>query len=79
MLTAQQQQENAYLLRMILSRPDPPDLAGLRRYRYTYPGRPRDQRQVIKMELERAYWTWYMQEAGRNDDGIVSLRRHKAC
>ena len=76
MLTDSQREYNRPIIIAMLALPDSPDLCGKRKYHYTYPGKPRNEREIIKMELERAYWSWYMADKGREESAVVSVRRY---
>lgn len=56
----------------LLAMKDPEDLPKRSR-RWTQPGKPG--RDALRLELERAYLRYRIQEAGRDESAIVSVRR----
>lgn len=72
--------ERAESLVALLALPDPPELAGLRKYRYRYGG-DKVQQPLIKRDLALAYITWRQREGLRHNDFscVVSVRRYPQC
>lgn len=68
--------ERAEALTILMSRPDPPELEGKRRYRYRCGGNKLMQEQ-LKAELAFAYLQYRLAEAGRTNGSIVSIRRKR--
>lgn len=58
----------------LLQLPDPPDIAGRRRYQYRLGGDKLRQPE-IKCELAACYVRHRMLDAGRTEEAIVSVRR----
>ena len=68
-----------YAYRALLAMPDPPDLAGLRRYRYRYPG-DLVRQERMHVEFRRSYSTHRIHAArvetnGVGEEQIVCVRR----
>ena len=66
--------ERAEAITALLAQPDPPELAGKRRYRFRYGGNKLKQEE-LKSTIAFAYLQYRLSEAGRRNGTIISVRR----